>query len=150
LYGVESRVLNQAVKRNSARFPTDFMFRMTASEWKDFLSLRSQTVILKRGEHRKHLPYVFTEHGAVMLANVLKSPTAIRASIQVVRAFVSLREAVAAGRDVARKIFEIEARLKGHDAEFDSIFASLESLLSPPESDVPKRPIGFLPEPARR
>jgi hypothetical protein len=96
-------------------------------------------VILKRGEHRKHLPYVFTEHGAVMLA-----------SIQVVRAFVSLRNAVAAGRDGARKIWEIEGRLKGHDAEFDSIFASLESLLNPPDSEPPKRPIGFLPEPARR
>jgi len=85
-----------------------------------------------------------------MLANVLKSSTAIRASIQVVRAFVSLRNAVALGRDVARKIFEIEARLKGHDAELDSIFGSLESLLNPPDADVPKRPIGFLPEPARR
>ena len=86
-----------------------------------------------------------------MLANVLKSPTAIRASIQVVRAFVRLRNAVAAGRDVARKIFEIEARLKGHDAELDSIFGSLESLLNPPpEPEPPKRRIGFLPEPARR
>jgi hypothetical protein len=137
--------------RNLARFPRDFMFQMTASEWKDFCALRSQIVILKQGEHRKHLPYVFTEHGAVMLASILKSPTAIRASIQVVRAFVSLRNAVAAGRDVARKIWEIEARLKGHDAEFDKIFGTLEFLLSPPaDSEPPKRPIGFLPEPARR
>jgi hypothetical protein len=150
LYGVETRVLNQGVKRNLARFPIDFMFRMTASECKEFFASRSQTVILKRGQNLKHLPLVFTEHGAVMLANVLKSPAAIRAGIQVVRAFVNLRNAVAAGRDVARKVFEIEARLKGHDAEFDRIFASLDSLLNPSDSEPPKRPIGFLPSSARR
>ena len=88
LYGVETRALNQAVKRNRARFPDDFMFRLTAAETKTALSLRSQIVTLKRGRHIKYLPYVFTEHGAVMLANVLKSAVAVRASIQVVRAFV--------------------------------------------------------------
>ena len=85
LYGVETRALNQAVKRNQDRFPEDFMFRLSSDEARAVLLSRSHAVILKRGQNIKYVPYVFTEHGAVMLANVLKSPVAIRASIQVVR-----------------------------------------------------------------
>jgi len=92
LYRVETRTLNQAVKRNLDRFPSDFMFRLTPKEAIGQPSSRSQSVILKRGENVKYLPYVFTEHGAVMLANVLKSGPAVRASIQVVRAFVRMRQ----------------------------------------------------------
>src|SRR5690348_8112406 len=87
LFQVETRALNQAVKRNLERFPADFMFRLTAREAKDLLLSKSQSVILKRGANVKHRPYAFTEHGAVMLANLLKSPRAVRVSIQVVRAF---------------------------------------------------------------
>jgi phage regulator Rha-like protein len=87
LYGVGTKVLNQAVKRNAIRFPPDFMFQLTADEWE---SLRSQFVTLKRGEHRKYLPYAFTKHGALMLANVLNSERAAQTSVQVVRAFVRL------------------------------------------------------------
>ena len=95
LYRVETRAVNQAVKRNQDRFPEDFMFQVTSEEAEAVLSSRSQIVILKRGENIKYLPYVFTEHGVVMLANVLKSAVAIRASIQVVRAFVHLRRLLA-------------------------------------------------------
>ena len=97
LYGVQTKVLNQAVKRNIERFPKDFMFQLNSDQWAKLSlereSLRSQIVTLEnRGVHRKYLPYVFTEHGAVMLANILKSEQAINASILVVRAFVRIRE----------------------------------------------------------
>ncbi len=97
LYGVEARALNQAVQPNRDRFAADFMFQLTLKEGKTVMRLRSQTVILKRDEHLKHapLPYVFTEHGAAMLASVLKSERAVRASIVVVEAFVSLRRMLA-------------------------------------------------------
>jgi hypothetical protein len=85
LYGVETKVLNQAVKRNIERFPADFMFQLTQEEYDDLVRLRSQFVTLKRGEHRKYLPYAFTEHGALMLANVLNSERAAQTSVQVVR-----------------------------------------------------------------
>jgi hypothetical protein len=104
LYGVETRVLNQAVSRNGDRFPDDFMFHLTLEEGKAVLLSRSQFVTLKRGQNIKYRPHVFTEHGAVMLANVLKSPVAVRASIQVVRAFVHLRQMIASNEDLARKI----------------------------------------------
>src|SRR5260370_16375776 len=108
LYGVETRALNQAVKRNRARFPDDFMFRLTAAETKTALSLRSQIVTLKRGRHIKYLPYVFTEHGSVMLANVLKTAVAVRASIQVVRAFVHFRPFLSTNEQLAREIEALE------------------------------------------
>jgi len=95
LYGVPLKRLNEQVKRNQNRFPDDFMFQLTLEEGKAVLALRSQFATLKRGEHLKYAPRVFTEHGAVMLANVLKSGLAVRASIQVVRAFVHLRQFLA-------------------------------------------------------
>jgi hypothetical protein len=150
IYGVETRVLNQAVKRNTARFPKDFMFRVTTVEVDTVLLSRSQTVMLKRGKNVKHLPHVFTEHGAIMLANVLKSKAAIRASIRVVRAFMNLRQSLAISESLARKISAIEDKLGHHDAELDSIFSALRTLLNPPEdAERAKRPIGFLPPPER-
>ena len=104
LYRVETRAVNQAVKRNQDRFPEDFMFQLTSEEAEAVLPSRSQIVILKRGKNIKYLPYAFTEHGVVMLANVLKSGVAIRASIQVVRAFVHLRQFLATNQQLARKI----------------------------------------------
>jgi hypothetical protein len=92
LYGVETRVLNQAVKRNGKKFPQDFMFRLTFSEVQEISRSRSQSVILKRGHNVKYLPYAFTEHGAIMAANVLNSPRAVQMSVFVVRAFVRLRQ----------------------------------------------------------
>lgn len=145
LYGVQTRALNQAVKRNSDRFPEDFMFQLTLEEGKAVLAQRSQNVILKRGEHLKYAPRVFTEHGAVMLANVLKSDVAVRASIQVVRAFVRSRQLLVGNSDLMQKIEALEMRVGTHDAELEEVFRTLRTLLEPPSP--PKRPMGFvLPE----
>jgi len=144
LYGVATRVLNQAVKRNKDRFPEDFMFRLTKEESSLVLASRSQIVTLKRGQNIKYAPHVFTEHGAVMLANVLRSRVAIRASIQVVRAFVHLRQMLASHDDLARKIDAIERRVGRHDVELQEVLRILRKLLEPPPVP-PKRPLGFMP-----
>src|SRR5205823_1434793 len=142
LYGTATRALNQAVKRNQARFPEDFMFRLTPREANAVLSSRSQIVILKRGENIKYLPYVFTEHGVVMLANVLKSAIAIRASIQVVRAFIHLRRLLATNQQLARKIELLEKRVGKHDVDLQGILAMLRKLLEP-LPPAPRRRFGF-------
>jgi hypothetical protein len=144
LYGVEIRVLNQAVKRNQFRFPEDFMFRLTVEEARSVLSSRSQIVILKRGSNIKYLPYVFTEHGAVMLANILKSAVAMRASIQVVRAFVQSRQLLAANERLLRKLDGLEKRVGKHDTDLRSILAMLRKIVDPPP-ERNRRPIGFIP-----
>src|SRR5436190_13956654 len=131
LYRVETRAVNQAVKRNQDRFPEDFMFQVTSEEAEAVLSSRSQIVILKRGENIKYLPYVFTEHGVVMLANVLKSAIAIRASIQVVRAFVHLHRLLATNQQLARKIELLEKTVGKHDVDLQGILAMLRKLLEP-------------------
>jgi len=143
LYRVETRAVNQAVKRNQDRFPEDFMFQLTSEEAKAVRSLRSQIVILKRGQHIKYLPYVFTEHGVVMLANVLKSAVAIRASIQVVRAFVHLRQLLATNQQLARKIEALEKKVGKHDVDLQGILTMLRKLLEPPPL-APRRPFGFV------
>ena len=142
LYGVETRVLNQAVSRNSDRFPDDFMFQLTLEEGEAVLRSRSQFVTLKRGQNIKHRPYAFSEHGAVMLANVLRSPVAVRASIQVVRAFVHLRQMLATNRELARKIEALERKVGKHDAELQAILSALRNLEPGPAGA--KRPIGFV------
>jgi phage regulator Rha-like protein len=135
IYGVETKALNQAVKRNASRFPTDFMFQLTFEEWE---SLRSQSVTLKRGEHRKYLPNAFTEHGALMLANVLNSERAAQTSVMVVRAFVRLRQLLSSNAELARKLESLE---KKYDAQFKVVFDAIRQLMSPPAR--PKREIGF-------
>jgi hypothetical protein len=136
-------VLNQAVSRNSDRFPDDFMFQLTLEEGEAVLRSRSQFVTLKRGQNIKHRPYAFSEHGAVMLANVLRSPVAVRASIQVVRAFVHLRQMLATNRELARKIEALERKVGKHDAELQAILSALRKLLEPGPAGA-KRPIGFV------
>ena len=143
LYGVETRALNQAVKRNRDRFPEDFMFQLTSEEARAALLSRSQTVTLKQGGNIKYSPHAFTEHGAVMLANVLKSPVAVRASIQVERAFVHLRQLIATNEEIARKIEALERKVGRHDADLQAILSILRKLLEPPPAG-PKRPIGFV------
>src|SRR5213596_4075773 len=103
LYGVDSRVLLQAVRRNRERFPEDFMIQLTAAEW---TALRSQIVTLKRGrgQHRKYLPYAFTEQGVAMLSSVLRSPRAVQVNIAIMRTFVRLREMLLSNADLARKL----------------------------------------------
>lgn len=138
LYSVETKVLNQGVKRNHGRFPPDFMFQLTVKEW---MSLRSQIVTLEkpgRGHYRKYLPYVFTEHGAFMAAHILKSPKAIVVSIEVVRAFIHLRQTMASQKDLAKKLDDLE---KKYDAQFKVIFETIRCLMYEPTRK--KRQIGF-------
>jgi len=113
LYGVETRRLNEQVRRNLSRFPVDFAFRLTRDE---YTALRSQIATLKggRGEHRKYLPWAFTEHGALMVANVLNSPRAVQMSVYVVRAFLRLREWVSSQAELVAKLAELERRVAGH------------------------------------
>lgn len=137
LYGVEIRALNQAVSRNSDRFPRDFMFQLTAQE---AASLRSQSVILKtgRGRHRKHLPYVFTEQGVAMLSSVLRSDRAIRVNVEIMRAFVRLRRILESHADLTRKLDALERK---YDTKFAVVFQIIRELMTPPPAA--KRRIGF-------
>jgi hypothetical protein len=144
IYGVETRVLNQAVKRNRERFPEDFTFQLTREEAAAIARSRSQSVILKRGENVKYLPYVFTEHGAIMAANVLNSPHAVRMSVYVVRAFIRLRRTVAFHKEIMGKLDELERKMSAHDSNIKTLFAAVRQLMAPPEAK--KRKIGFLVE----
>jgi len=139
LYGVQVRALNQAVKRNIERFPSDFVFQLSA---KDIQTLRSQTVISNatRGG-RRYAPYAFTEHGAIMAASVLNSPRAVEMSIFVVRAFLRLRETLAAHKALAAKLAQMEKRLETHDHKIVEIINAVRKLAMPPEKPV--RRIGF-------
>ena len=138
MYGVTTKVLNQAVRRNSKRFPDDFMFVLTKEE-ND--SLRSQNVTLKRGQHSKYLPFAFTEHGVAMLSSVLNSERAIEVNIAIVRAFVHLRKMLISYDAVERKLRDIEDRLEGHDEKIEIIFEAIRQLMAPPEKK--KNRIGF-------
>jgi phage regulator Rha-like protein len=140
LYGVEVRVLVQAVKRNIARFPEDFIFQLTASEW---AALRSQFVTLKagRGQHRKYQPYAFTEHGVAMLSSVLRSERAIAVNVQIMRAFVRMRELLTSNTALARKLDELERKYKHHDEAIAAILSAIRELMNPPQPK--RRPIGF-------
>ncbi|MES2202104.1 MAG: ORF6N domain-containing protein [candidate division FCPU426 bacterium] len=138
LYGVSTKVLNQAVKRNLQRFPVDFMFRLSLEDAK---RLRSQFVTLKRGAHIKYLPYVFTEQGVAMLSGVLKSEKAIEVNIAIMRAFVRLRAVVMANRDFARQLADLEKRIEGHDGKIRDIFAAIRQMMVIEEKPKPK--IGF-------
>ena len=139
LYGVTTTRLNEQVKRNLDRFPADFMFRLTQQEW-DALISQLATSKSGRGGRRK-LPYAFTEHGAVMAANVLNSPVAVRASIVVVRAFVRLRQMLASHEDLARKLEALEKKFEKHDVQFRVVFDAIRQLMEPPP--VKRRSIGF-------
>lgn len=141
IYGVTTGQLNQALKRNRARFPMDFAFHLTRQE---FAALISQSVISKTGRGgRQKDPWVFTEHGAIMLASILNSPLAIDASVRVVRAFIFLREQLAANKQLARKLAELEGRVGIHDEALKELFEAIRQLLEPVAPDSPKREIGF-------
>jgi hypothetical protein len=128
LYGVATRVLLQAVKRNRERFPEDFMIQLTAAEW---AVLRSQSVILKtgRGQHRKYLPYAFTEQGVAMLSSVLNSKHAIAINIEIMRAFVKLRDLLSSNRELARRFAQLETRLDKKLTEHDEAIAAILSAI---------------------
>jgi hypothetical protein len=146
IYGVETRRLNEQVKRNPDRFPEDFMFQLTKEESIFWARSRSQFAILKRGKNIKYLPYAFTEHGAIMAANVLNSPQAVRMSVFVVRAFVKLREMLATHKELAHKLAELERKLQNHDESIRSLVVAIRQLMAPPEPARPKKRIGFMVE----
>ena len=139
LYGVATWRLNEQVKRNQHRFPPDFVFQLTSEEAD---SLTSQNARSKTGRGgRRHIPYAFTEHGAIMAAMVLNSPRAVEMSVQVVRAFVRLREMLTSNRELAQKLAELERKLEGHDAAIRNLFEAIRQLLNSPEP--PRKQIGF-------
>ena len=163
LYGVTTKRFNQSFRRNAARFPADFAYRLTARE---FAALRSQIVTLNkggvgplsrqgnwsqfvtssesggRGAHRKYVPWAFTEHGALMAANVLRSPKAVEMSVYVVRAFIRQREALATNATVLKRLAEIDKTLIEHDSALLALWRRLQPLLMPPP-EPPRRRIGF-------
>jgi hypothetical protein len=139
IYGVSTKRLNQQLKRNRKRFPEDFAFQLSASE---LVNLRSQIVTSSLHGGRRYRPWVFTEHGALMLASVLSSTVAIDASVRVVRAFVRLRELVSASTELAGKLSQLERRLGTHDEAIAQLFAALRQLIAPPISPK-RREIGF-------
>jgi hypothetical protein len=149
LYGVTTKVLNQAVKRHKDRFPEDFMFQLTMEEAKIWWTevrgggLRSQIVTLKRGQHIKYRPYAFTEHGILMLSSVLNSERAIKVNIEIMRAFVRLRQILASNKKLAKRLDELE---KKYDAQFKLVFDAIRQLMATPEPEPPKKRIGFLVE----
>jgi len=125
LYGIETRTLNQAVRRNKARFPEDFMFIISDLEFKN---LKSQIVISSWGGKRKST-VAFTEHGVTMLASVLRSETAIKMNIAIVRAFVAMRKSIVEMKDVSDQLFFIEERIGAHDVQLNEIYTAIENLL---------------------
>jgi hypothetical protein len=140
LYGVQTKVLLQAIKRNSDRFPDDFMFQLNDDEWK---ILRSQTVTSNEGHGgRRYAPYAFTEQGVAMLSSVLNSPQAIAVNIEIMRTFVRLRELLAPNKDLSTKLGELERRLQSHDQAITGILEAIRQLMATPQTV--KRPIGFV------
>ena len=168
LYGIQTKVLNQAVKRNIERFPEDFSFQLDQEEFAEIkaqaivtsdgrVALRSQIVTLntpplavkikplKHGRHAKYPPYAFTEHGAIMAANVLNSPEAVAMSVYVVRAFVQMRERLVANAAILKRLAEIDKTLLEHDHTLRIVWQKLQPLLQP-SPEPPRRRIGFQPE----
>ena len=154
IYGVETRRLNEQVKRNSGRFPGDFVFQITRGEFDALRSqnailadgraaLRSQNATLKTGRHTKYLPLAFTEHGAIMAAMVLNSRQAVAMSVYVVRAFTRMREQLTANAIILKRLAEIDKALLQHDSALRDIYRKLLPLLQPPPTP-PKRRIGFI------
>ena len=149
VYGVPTKGLNQAVKRNADKFPADFMFRLTLGEAEDIRRSRSQIVTLKRGQNIKYLPAAFTEHGAIMAANVLNSPRATQMSVFVVRAFVKMRSAFKDSRQLAQKLalleHELKARLDVHEVAIVEVLQRIMKILDPPPPppEPPPPEIGF-------
>jgi hypothetical protein len=149
IYGVSTKALNQAVKRNADKFPGDFMFQLTSTEAEQPRRSRSQFVTLKRGQNIKYLPHAFTEHGAIMAANVLNTPRAAQMSVFVVRAFVKMRSLLTDTRELARKLAaleqELKARLDVHEAAIVEFLQRIMKILDPPppppEPPIPE--IGF-------
>lgn len=138
LYGVETKSLNRAVRRNLDRFPADFMFQLTVDEAD---ALRFQFGTLKRGQHFKYLPFAFTQEGVAMLSSVLNSQRAIQVNVAIMRAFVRLRETLSLHKDLAHKLAELEHKIENHDESIRTLFEAIRQLMTPPEP--PRLEIGF-------
>jgi hypothetical protein len=143
LYGVETGALTRAVRRNANRFPVDFMFQLTSREFED---LRCQTGISSKWGGRRYAPYAFTEQGVAMLSSVLRSKRAVLANIEIMRAFVHLRQMLASHADLARKLADLE---KKYDAQFKIVFDAIRKLMEPQGSGA-KNPMGFIPSKDQR
>jgi hypothetical protein len=142
IYGVETKRLNEQVRRNRARFPSDFAFQLTAKEAEAQEVLRSQIATLKQGQHLKYRPLAFTEHGAIMAASVLNSAKAVAMSIFIVRAFIQQREALSANDAILKRLAEIDQTLLQHNSALRDLYHKLMPLLQPPPA--PEKPrIGF-------
>ena len=137
LYGIPTKSLNLAVKRNLNRFPEDFMFQLDKEE-NEYLRFQFETS--KRGG-RRYLPYVFTEHGILMLSSVLNSERAVQVNIAIMRAFVKLRQILSTNKELAYKLKELEGKIEKHDEEIQAIFDAIKQLMTPPKKS--KREIGF-------
>ena len=138
LYGVETGALTRAVRRNANRFPVDFMFQLTKQEFED---LRRQSGISSVWGGRRYAPYAFTEQGVAMLSSVLRSERAVLVNIEIMRAFVQLRQMLSSHADLARKLAGLERK---YDAQFKVVFDAIRQLMNPPDSGS-KNPIGFVP-----
>jgi hypothetical protein len=143
LYGVPTRVLNQAVRRNLKRFPQDFMFKLRQPEKNQVITICDH---LKNLKYAKAIPNAFTEHGAIMAAGVLNTEKAIQISVFVVRAFVKLREMLATHKELAHKLAELERKLQSHDESIRSLVVAIRELMATPEPEPPKKRIGFVVE----
>jgi hypothetical protein len=154
LYGAETRVINQAVRRNADRFPADFMFQLLSEEAETLSQVvtpsvaghdvsNSSQIVMGSGKYRgkRYRPYAFTEQGVAMLSSVLNSESAVKMNIAIMRAFVQLRRALETNRELARKFSELERRIDKHDAEIDAILEAIRQLMVLPEK--PRREIGF-------
>jgi len=138
LYKVDTKVLNQQVKRNINRFPDRYMFKLTTEEYK---SLRSQIVTLKRGVHSKYPPYAFTEHGVLMLSSILRSERAEKVNILIIDTFVKLRELLSTKQDVLVSLEKMEKKIAGQDEKIQTIFDYLKQFIK--EKKEPRKEIGF-------
>jgi hypothetical protein len=138
LYAVETKALKRAVQRNLDRFPADFMFELTQEEHD---SLRFQSGTLKRGQHSKYLPLVFTQEGVAMLSGVLRSLRAVQVNVAIMRTFVRLRETLSLHKELAHKLADLERKIENHDENIHNLFDAIRQLMSPPET--PLREIGF-------
>ena len=144
LYGVKTKALNLAVKRNRARFPSDFMIQLTKNE-SQALRFQIETSKITRGG-RRYLPYVFTEQGIAMLSSILKSERAIQVNIAIMRTFAKLREVLSSNAELAHKLAVIERQIEKHDANIQGIFDVIRQIINPPAPPPkPKGPIGFQP-----
>ena len=141
LYGVETRVLKQAVKRNLDRFPEDFMFKLTESEWSELITICDN---LGNRKFSPTTPFAFTEQGVAMLSSVLNSKRAIQVNIAIMRAFVRLRQVLAAHKELANRLAELENRMDKQDQEIMAVFEAIRELMAPPPQP-PKFPMGFHP-----